>query len=111
MNCTEIQNLLLAADDLAAPSSIEHGAVEEHLVACEDCRQVAEELRQLEASWRALPIPAACDAAKSRFLARLAGEALVNKDLATRSPVEKPMPAEAAASERVRIRRQPAARW
>src|SRR4051794_26982220 len=101
MNCSEIQNQLLAADDLAAMS-----AVEEHLAGCEDCRQVADELRQLESSWRALPLPAASEAAKSRFLARLASDALTT--IATK---EMPAPADAEPSERVRIRKQPAATW
>src|SRR5256885_649665 len=99
MNCSEIQNLLLSADDLAA-----HGAAAEHLAGCEDCRQVAEDVRQWELSGRALPLPAAADASKSRFLARLATENLPNI-----AAQEHPAPAETASSERVRIRKQPAA--
>ncbi len=109
MNCTEIQNWLLSADDreLARADHTAQSTVDQHLAGCYDCRQVADDLRQLEAQWRSLPLPPEASAAKTRFLMRLADQQLL------------PIAARVAASDvnssgRVRVRSQPLAgglRW
>ncbi len=98
MNCSQVQDWLLAAENpsaaigkavLAAAGSSRE--MLEHLAACTDCRQMAEELTQLETDWREMPLPASAATAQTRFLEKL------SQQLAT--PVE------------VRVRRQPAAWW
>jgi hypothetical protein len=54
MDCSHVQDWLFEAAEPAAPPA----DIAEHLAACPACRDVAAQIRQLEAKWRSLPLPA-----------------------------------------------------
>jgi len=69
MDCNEAQQRLLEADDRSV--ELTSPPLAEHLSVCAECRRLAADLDQLEAAWRAVPLPASCDAARQAFLAHL----------------------------------------
>jgi hypothetical protein len=70
MDCREVQDWLLRADDLRSESCGSADA-DEHLEGCVDCRTLRGRLMALEQAWRELPLPGQSDLAKAAFLARL----------------------------------------
>lgn len=79
MDCREVQDWLLKADDVR-PEACSHGPAADHLRACADCRRFAERVAGLEQAWRAIPLPPQCHRAKQALLDRL-----------TPHPAEKPI--------------------
>jgi hypothetical protein len=71
MDCREVQDWLLAAEDVR-PEACCRGPVADHLRDCADCRALAERLAGLEHAWRAIPLSDGCHRAKQAFLDRLA---------------------------------------
>lgn len=71
MDCREVQDWLLSADDVR-PEAWGPGPAAEHLSGCADCRRFATRLAELEQAWRATALPEECEQAKQAFLDRLA---------------------------------------
>jgi len=71
MDCREVQDWLLSADDVR-PEAWGQGPAAEHLSGCAECRQLAERLAGLEQAWRAIPLGPQCEQAKRRFLEQVA---------------------------------------
>jgi hypothetical protein len=71
MDCREVCDLLLAAEDVGA-DALARGPLAEHLAQCDACRGFAARLEDLERAWRAIPLGPECEQAKQAFLARLA---------------------------------------
>lgn len=71
MDCREVQQWLLSADDVRSAGWASEPAAE-HLAGCAACRQFAAGLADLEQSWRSLPLGPECERSKHDFLQRLA---------------------------------------
>lgn len=83
MDCREVQDWLLKAEDLRL-QSCKSPEIARHLDACAACRQMAGRLCDLEDAWRALPMPMESERSKLEFLARLS--AAGGLDAGTRMP-------------------------
>jgi len=69
MQCPQVQEWLFNSDDPGdAPR-----AIADHLAGCEACRGLAARVRQLEADWRALPLPPSLAAATRPMLPPISG--------------------------------------
>jgi len=68
MNCPEAHDWLLQAED---PRQCIHAGVAEHVRACAHCLALRTQLVELEQTYRTLPAPDECEAARAAFLRRL----------------------------------------
>ncbi len=68
MNCTDIQNQLLTADDL---NRLADSALAEHVRNCPQCAEMLRQLSSIEAAIHDLPAPPEAEDAKKRFLAKM----------------------------------------
>jgi hypothetical protein len=75
MDCPQTRDWLLQADD-PRPERCDQPEVAEHLAGCSACQSLAAELLQLQAAWRAIPLPESADAARQAFLDRLPPQTL-----------------------------------
>lgn len=71
MNCREVQDWLLSAEDVR-PEAWTAGPAAGHLAECAECRAYADRLAGLEQAWREIPLPGQCESSKQAFLDRLA---------------------------------------
>jgi len=75
MNCRQVQDWLLEAED-PRPQSSGPAEIAGHLHDCSVCRRFAEQLADLERTWRSLPVPREVERAKAAFLDRLGAPAV-----------------------------------
>jgi hypothetical protein len=71
MDCREVQQWLLSADDVC-PAAWPPGPAAKHLAECAECRQFAARLSDLEQAWREMPIGTQCEQSQQAFVERLA---------------------------------------
>src|SRR4051812_34547207 len=64
MTCEDVRPWLLEGGSAEELSPEQH----DHVQTCAGCRELAGRIVHLDAAWRALPLPAACAAAKTAFL-------------------------------------------